>query len=161
MPSPRILITLGDVAGIGPEVLVKAWTQLTEFCRPIVVGDVDWLRRSLDARKDVLVQPIQRIVEARPASSVIPCLTVGTPDLTKVPVGRITAEGGRAAHDFFVSAIDRTLNREADGIVTLPLQKEGLHLAGLNYPGHTEILAERTGTKSFGMMLYARGPNVP
>jgi 4-hydroxythreonine-4-phosphate dehydrogenase len=81
--------------------------------------------------------------------------------LANVPVGKITAEAGRAAHDFLIAAIDRTMRQEADGIVTLPLQKEGLHLAGFHYPGHTEILAERTGTKSFGMMLYARGPKIP
>jgi 4-hydroxythreonine-4-phosphate dehydrogenase len=161
-PSPRILITLGDVAGIGPEVLVKAWTQLTALCHPIVVGDAGWLRRTLEVpQKNVTVQPIQGIAEARPSPVVIPCLAVATADLAKVPVGKITAEGGRAAHDFLVAAIERTLNHEADGIVTLPLHKEGLHLAGLHYPGHTEILAERTGTKNFGMMLYARGDKVP
>jgi 4-hydroxythreonine-4-phosphate dehydrogenase len=59
------------------------------------------------------------------------------------------------------AAIDWTLKGKADGIVTLPLQKEGLHLGGLNYPGHTEILAEKTGIRDFGMMLYARGAQVP
>jgi 4-hydroxythreonine-4-phosphate dehydrogenase len=161
-PSPRILITLGDVAGIGPEVLVKAWAPLTKLCRPVVVGDAGWLWRSLaELGKSATVQSIHRIADATPSGNVIPCLAIETADLANVPVGKITADGGRAAHDFLVAAIDRTMNQEADGIVTLPLQKEGLHLAGFDYPGHTEILAERTGTKSFGMMLYARGPKIP
>jgi 4-hydroxythreonine-4-phosphate dehydrogenase len=161
-PRPRILITLGDIAGVGPEVLVKAWPQLTALCHPIVVGDVGSLRRTIaDLGRPKTVQPISRVGEAGPASEVIPCLVVETADLTNVPLGAITAAGGRAAYDFLVKAIDLTLAKEADGIVTLPLQKEGLHLAGLNYPGHTEILAERTGTKNFAMMLYARGPMIP
>jgi 4-hydroxythreonine-4-phosphate dehydrogenase len=161
MPT-RILITLGDVAGIGPEVLVKAWPRLTEFCSPVVVGDFDWLRRAIaDLKSPMVVQPIQRLADVRPAADVIPCLMVKTADLGQVPIGTITAAAGRGAYDFLVEAIDRTLAGEADAIVTLPLQKEGLHLAGLDYPGHTEILAERTRTKSFGMMLYARGPNIP
>ena len=161
-PATRILITLGDVAGIGPEVLVKAWTQVTELCHPVVVGDAGWLRRALaDRGKSATVQSIYRVADAAPSPDVIPCLAIETANLANVPVGTITAEGGQAAHDFLVAAIDRTMRHEADGIVTLPLQKEGLHLAGFHYPGHTEILAERTGTKNFGMMLYARGPKTP
>jgi len=158
----RILITLGDVAGIGPEVLVKAWPQLTRLCHPVVVGDVAWLKRALAGlRQTAAVQPIERVADAKPTADRIPCLTVSTADLGNVPQGQITAAGGQAAYDFLVAAIDLTLAQEADGIVTLPLQKEGLHLAGLDYPGHTEILAERTGTKNFGMMLYARGGSIP
>lgn len=163
MPArPRILITLGDVAGIGPEVLVKAWPELLDLGQPIVVGDVGWLRRTLvTMRANGEVQPIHHVAEAATSADVIPCLTVQTADLANIPIGTITAEAGRAAYDFLVAAIERTLAGEADAIVTLPLQKEGLHLAGLDYPGHTEILAERTGTRNFGMMLYARGPKIP
>ncbi len=160
--APRILITLGDVAGIGPEVLVKAWPQLTALCHPIVVGDAGTLRRtilSLGRREEV--QPIRGVAEAKPSEGIIPCLFVETADLASVPLGQITAAGGRGAYDFLIVAIDLTLAGQADGIVTLPLQKEGLHLAGLDYPGHTEILAERTGVTNFGMMLYARGPKIP
>ena len=66
-------------------------------------------------------------------------------------------QAGRAAYDFLCYAIDRTLDGSADGIVTAPLHKEGLHAAGLNYPGHTEILAERTGVKEFAMVLAVPG----
>lgn len=159
-PTPRILITLGDVAGVGPEIVVKAWSQVTQLCHPVVVGNVGWLRRTADGRS-IAIQPIERIPDATPAANIIPCLTVDTADLSKVPIGVITAEGGQAAHDFLVRAIDLTKFGDADGIVTLPLHKEGLHLAGLHYPGHTEILAERTGIQNFAMMLYARGPLIP
>jgi 4-hydroxythreonine-4-phosphate dehydrogenase len=155
---PRLLITLGDVAGVGPEIVARAWPQLPALCRPVVVGDADWLRRGLhvagSAAKVVSVRSLGE-VEADP--STLPCLQASDQDLSHVAPGQVTAEAGRAAYDFLCTAIDRTLEREADGIVTAPLHKEGLHAAGLRYPGHTEILAERTGTKRFAMVLYGDG----
>ena len=150
---PRLLITLGDVAGIGPEVVAKAWPELQSLCRPIVVGDIGWMRRYAGPPLEVV--PIERIDDARPTPQHVPCLQGTTLELRDVAVGKISAVAGRAAYDFLCTAIDLILMKEADGIVTLPLHKEGLHAAGLNYPGHTEILAERTGVKDFGMMLYA------
>ena len=151
---PRILITLGDVAGVGPEIVVKAWPELTINCHPIVVGDPAWLRGAT-------VQRVTRPEDADPAPGRIPCISASSQNLANVTPGRICAEAGRAAYDFLVAAIDLTLAGRADAIVTAPLHKEGLHAAGLNYPGHTEILAERTGTRNFAMMLHARGPLIP
>src|SRR5205823_9637918 len=91
---------------------------------------------------------------------VIPCIRGSEQNLSKVVPGQVTAAAGRAAYDFLCRAIDLTMAGHADGIVTAPLHKEGLRAAGLHYPGHTEILAERTGTRQFGMMLYADGLGV-
>jgi 4-hydroxythreonine-4-phosphate dehydrogenase len=77
-----------------------------------------------------------------------------------VQPGRVSGAAGRAAYDFLCIAIDQTRAGAADGIVTAPLHKEGLRAAGLNYPGHTEILAEQTGTSRFAMMLYCDGLGV-
>lgn len=159
---PRLLITLGDVAGIGPEVVARAWPELVALGRPIVVGDAAWLRRAVDlvgARAEV--RTVRTPDEASATADVIPCLVGTAQDLSAVVLGRISAAAGRAAYDFLCTAIDLTRAGAADAIVTLPLHKEGLHAAGLHYPGHTEILAERTGTRNFAMMLYARGPEVP
>ena len=145
------MITLGDVAGIGPEVVAKAWAELQAICTPIVVGDLGWMRRTTPL--DIV--PIARIEEARPSPQVIPVLQGTTQDLRDVVVGKVSAVAGRAAYDFLCTAIDLTMAKQADGIVTLPLHKEGLRGAGLHHPGHTEILAEKTGVKEFGMMLYA------
>jgi 4-hydroxythreonine-4-phosphate dehydrogenase len=153
-----LLITLGDVAGVGPEIVARAWPRLTELCRPVVVGDPTWLERGLlltGTRAAVVA--VRRLDELEPTAERLPCLRATSQDLSRVQSGRVTAEGGRAAYDFLCSAIDRTLAGEADGIVTAPLHKEGLHAAGLKYPGHTEILAERTGTKHFAMVLYGDG----
>jgi 4-hydroxythreonine-4-phosphate dehydrogenase len=157
--APRLLLTMGDVAGVGPEILARSWPELTSLCRPVVVGDPGWMRKALRILSvPAEVQVIQEPEKARPSEGLIPCLAGTNQKLETVESGRVTAAGGRAAYDFLCKAIDLTQARRADGIVTAPLHKEGLRAAGLPYPGHTEILAERTGTRQFGMMLYARGP---
>jgi 4-hydroxythreonine-4-phosphate dehydrogenase len=156
---PRLLLTMGDVAGIGPEIIARAWPDLLPVCRPVVVGDPVWLRRALDlVRSPARVRVVTDPGEVEPAADVVPCLAGSTQRLEEVQPGRVSAAAGKAAYDFLCRAIDLTLAGQAAGIVTAPLHKEGLHAAGLPYPGHTEILAERTGTRSFAMMLYARGP---
>ena len=147
---PRLLITLGDVAGVGPEIVAKAWPSLLMFCQPVVIGDVAWMRRYADN-----VDVAATVMEANPSSDRITCVQGSLRDLRNVQVGQVSAAAGGAAYDFLCAAIDLTLAGLANGIVTMPLHKEGLYAAGMRYPGHTEILAARTGTTQFGMMLYA------
>ncbi len=149
---------MGDVAGIGPEIIARGWHDLQAICRPVVVGDPDWLRRAARAVGVPLeVVPVRHPAERPASADVAPCVLATDTDLTTVEWGRITAAGGRAAYDFLCAAIDRTLAGEADGIVTAPLHKEGLHAAGILHPGHTEILAERCGVQHFAMVLYQDG----
>ncbi len=151
---PRLLITLGDVAGIGPEIVARAWPDLLPLCDPVIVGDPLWVRRGLElAISPAHVQIIAHPQEAGASADVLPCLCGSDQDLSRVEPGRVSAAAGRAAYDFLCRAIDWTMAGDADGIVTAPLHKEGLHAAGLPYPGHTEILAERTGVKEFAMVL--------
>jgi 4-hydroxythreonine-4-phosphate dehydrogenase len=155
---PRLLLTMGDVAGIGPEIIARAWPELVRVCRPVVVGDPLWLARALEVvRCPATVVPVQRPAEGEQAPDRLPCMPGSSQDLSRVTPGRVSAAAGQAAHDFLCTAIDRTLAGEAAGIVTAPLHKEGLRAAGLPYPGHTEILAARTGTRRFAMMLYFDG----
>lgn len=159
---PRLLVTLGDVAGIGPEIVAKAWPELLTVCRPVVVGDAGWMTRGLElVNQPARVQVISRPAEAEPRPDTVPCLTPSQQDLRGVVAGRVSTAAGRAAYDFLCAAIDLTTAGAADGIVTCPLHKEGLAKAGVEHPGHTEVLAERTGTRQFAMMLYARGPRLP
>ncbi len=149
---------MGDVAGIGPEIIAKAWPKLVAFSNPIVIGDVEWMRRGEKlADGSTTVQPIKSLDEAKVSPFQIPCLNPSDAPLDRVPVGKITAEGGKAAYDFLCYAIDATSAGTADAIVTCPLHKEGLHAAGVNFPGHTEILADRVGIKEFGMVLWGDG----
>lgn len=158
MSLPRLLITLGDVAGIGPEIVARAWPRLIARAEPIVVGDPLWLDQGIrligsHAKVQVIPQP----AESRPNESTIPCLPATSANLQDVQPGKVSAAAGKAAYDFLCKAIDLTMAGSADGIVTCPLHKEGLHLAGVKHPGHTEILAERTGTKEFAMVLWGDG----
>lgn len=130
MTLPKLLVTLGDVAGIGPEVVAKAWPKILNHCQPVVIGTPRFL----------------------PAE--VPCINPSAADLSRVKLGEVSAEAGRAAYDWLCYAIDECLAGRADGIVTCPLHKEGLHAAGVPFPGHTEILADRTGAKSHAMLLY-------
>jgi 4-hydroxythreonine-4-phosphate dehydrogenase len=158
MHIPRLLITLGDVAGIGPEIVARAWPQLIQQSHPIVIGDPDWLARGIQlVGSGARVQSVSVPTEARPAVNVIPCIRATTAQLDRVEIGRVSAEAGKAAYHFLCHAIDLTMQGAADGIVTCPLHKEGLRAAGVKHPGHTEILAERTDTKEFAMVLWGDG----
>src|SRR5437868_881442 len=98
---PRLLITLGDVSGIGPEIVARAWPQLLPLCRPTVVGDPGWLQRGLqlvDGQAKVI--PITDLKRADPAPDRIPCLLATEQDLSSVQPGTVTAAAGRAAYDF-------------------------------------------------------------
>jgi 4-hydroxythreonine-4-phosphate dehydrogenase len=159
---PRLLLTMGDVAGIGPEIIARAWPELHALCQPVVIGDAGWMRRALKLTHTAAdLQLMTNPAEANPDPTVVSLVQGSAVKLDAVVVGSVSAAAGKAAFDFLCRAIDDTLAGRADGIVTAPLHKEGLHEAGIPHPGHTEILAERTGTRCFGMMLYARGPQLP
>lgn len=146
---PRLAITLGDVAGIGPEVVVRALANdiVRACCQPVVIGDEAVLARA--AQGAGLPSPIDR---ARDNS--IDHVPIDVPGLEQVPLGSVDARAGEAAFQSLTTAIDLALAGSVDGIVTAPLSKYALHLAGHDYPGHTEILAERCGVREFAMMLY-------
>ncbi len=159
--KPLIAVTLGDPAGIGPEIIVGAWSEtiVHEWCRPVVVGHPEIVRRAVD-----LWQTGLRVVEigspeaARPSPDVIPCIPCGSSDVLGVLPGTLDARAGQAAYDAVLAAIQLTLAKKVDAIVTAPLQKEALHRAGHHYPGHTELLAHVCGVDDYAMMLYL-GPS--
>jgi 4-hydroxythreonine-4-phosphate dehydrogenase len=157
---PLIAITMGDPAGIGPEIIVGAWTETVvhEWCRPLVVGNPEILRRAVSLwQRSVEVEEIDSPESARPSPQVIPCIACGSADALDVVPGALDARAGQAAYDAVIRAARLALERKVDAITTAPLQKEALHRAGHNYPGHTELLAELCGVDDFAMMLYV-GP---
>ena len=154
---PRIALTLGDVAGIGPEVVVRAIAEqrLTEFCRPLVIGHPAVVKRAkqlIGATFDII--EVDSLAEIDWCSPSIPCWNPSIAEAEDVPVGRTDARAGRAAYDYLVAATRAALRGEIDAITTAPLNKAALHDAGLNFPGHTEILAHECGVQDFAMMLY-------
>jgi len=158
---PRLLITMGDVAGIGPEIIAKAWPKLLEVGSPTIVGDAGWLRWALDLIKSKReVSEVREPGEVEPDQDTIPCVSSDSSALRNISLGKVSAAAGKAAFDFLCEAIDYAMAGKTDAIVTCPIHKEGLRAAGLSYPGHTEILAERTGTRRYAMVLYGNGLGV-
>src|SRR5262249_60260665 len=94
----RLLLTMGDVAGVGPEILAKAWTELLPLCRPVVVGDPAWLARGLElVKRRAEVRVVSRPDEVEPPESVIPCLAPPARNLDGVKPGQVSGAAGRAA----------------------------------------------------------------
>lgn len=160
-PKPLIAVTLGDPAGIGPEIIVGAWTEsvVHQWCRPLVVGHPGIVRRAVELwQTDLHVQEICSPEEAEPSEGVIPCLACGGEEVLEIKPGTLDARAGHAAYEAVVAAARLALAGKVDAITTAPLQKEALRRAGHNFPGHTELLANLCGVDDFAMMLYL-GPD--
>lgn len=166
MVLPRLALTMGDVAGIGPEIIVRALTtgRMHEFCQPIVVGHPRILERTArELQLPLSVTPVTAPDAA--VSNGVACWNPTDDAVLDVTVGRIQPAAGRAAYDYLVAATRAALTEQIDAICTAPLHKESLRLAGLEYPGHTEILAAECGVGEVAMMLYlpagsaVRGPH--
>ncbi len=161
--KPLVAITQGDPAGIGPEIIVAAWSspELHQWCRPVVVGYADYLRRAASIRKLQLdVRGVATVEEAQPSPCLIPCLTLGDGPAPDIPPGRIDARAGEAAHWAVLLATELALSGKVQAVVTAPINKEALQKAGHHYPGHTELLAELCRTREFAMLLYL-APGAP
>ena len=146
-------ITMGDAAGIGPEIVVKAVAQgLAAPC--VVYGDAGALRRAaaqLGARLEVVeIADVGQATADAGRIHVIACSPALPADL---PMGKVSAVAGRGAYDYVCAAIDDAQAGRIRAIVTAPLNKKSMHEAGIDYPGHTEILADRSATQDFAMML--------
>ncbi len=150
---PLIAITMGDPSGIGPEVIVKALTTPLDVCRTVVIGDAAWLQQhATQWAPQLSIRPIKDPSEARYEPGVLEVL-----DLHNVPenlhIGRATSEGGKAAVEYIRKAVDLATEQKVHAITTAPINKEAIHLAGFKYPGHTEMLADFTGTPEVALML--------
>jgi 4-hydroxythreonine-4-phosphate dehydrogenase len=153
---PRLVITAGDPAGVGPEVVLQALADpaLRDTCRPIVVGDLRHLRRVADARS----LDLELVAAARPADSIggaVPVLDLDDVDPALRP-GEVTAAAGRAAWDAIEAATALCLDGAADALVTAPIHKVALDLAGHGHEGHTEIL-QRLTASPWSQTLYVLG----
>jgi 4-hydroxythreonine-4-phosphate dehydrogenase len=158
MNRPKIAITMGDAAGVGPEVIVKALahSDMYELCRPLVVGDA---RRLVKAARivgaPIGVRTASGPEEARFSLGAIDCI-----DLPLVPedapFGKLSAACAEAAYRFIEHAVELARAGRIDALCTAPINKEALHAAGHFFPGHTELLAHLSETPEVSLMLIAR-----
>ncbi|QMT16737.1 4-hydroxythreonine-4-phosphate dehydrogenase PdxA [Planococcus maritimus] len=158
--KPIVGITMGDAAGVGPEIILKSFEHDTvhETSRSFVIGDASILERAKQYTGTTkMIHRIASPAEAQFERGTIDCLDLDllTSDL---PLGEVSAQAGDAAFQYLAKAIELANAGEIDAICTAPLNKEALQKGGHMYPGHTEILADLTGTKDYSMMLSA--PNL-
>ncbi|NLW03520.1 MAG: 4-hydroxythreonine-4-phosphate dehydrogenase PdxA [Clostridiaceae bacterium] len=149
MKRPLIAIPLGDPAGIGPEIVVKALAsrELYELSRPLVVGDGRVARQALGfCGLDTDIRFADDPGDGLYNPGTIDLIDLANVDTKSLQIGKVQAMGGRAAFDFIERSVRLALERKADAIATPPISKESLKAAGINYIGHTEILAGLTGT---------------
>jgi 4-hydroxythreonine-4-phosphate dehydrogenase len=159
MSLPVIALTLGDVAGVGPEITAKtllAHPELREECIPVVIGDADAMRRGMvfagfDPEQ---LRVIENPRDATNSPDMIELVQDG-PSLGDVPIGELSAAAGDGAYRFVVAACDLVKAGKADAIVTAPLNKAAMHAGGHNWPGHTELLAHQFGVENFSLVLSA------
>lgn len=153
---PKLAITMGDPAGIGPEIVVRALNhkETYEQCRPLVVGDANVIRLAIDALALPLsVNAIHKVEDAGFKYGCIDVYHLNCVDLNNFSFGKVDAQCGNAAFLSIRTAIELAMADEVDGTVTAPLNKEALNLAGHHYDGHTEIYATFTETKKYAMLL--------
>ncbi|MDR3198733.1 MAG: 4-hydroxythreonine-4-phosphate dehydrogenase PdxA [Planctomycetaceae bacterium] len=162
-------ITMGDAAGIGPEIIVGAWREIIyqTNCRVVVYGHPGILQQATVLRKiNAVITEIPSVDELLQKSEVadvltIPCIRCGGESVVEVPHGTVDARAGDAAYRAIIRAIDDAKTGILDAVITAPIHKNALNLAGYHYPGHTEIFAERCGVNDFAMMLYlGHGENI-
>jgi 4-hydroxythreonine-4-phosphate dehydrogenase len=155
MTAPHLAITMGDPAGIGPEIIVKAAAALRPRLdagdlRLIVIGSNAALEEARARLAPALAIPA---VEEDASTWPSLCALQAGPEGAPILPGQLSAEGGRFAFQSIERAVRLAMAGRAGGIVTAPLNKEALNLAGYHYPGHTEMLAELTGVRGSCMML--------
>lgn len=160
--KPIVGITMGDAAGVGPEIILKSLQnqEIYDICHPLVIGDRNILERAKAfVNSDLKIEAVSddTIEELLFEHGTVYCIDL---HLLKddLPIGQVSSDAGHAAFEYLAKAIDLANNHKIDAICTAPLNKEALHKGGHLYPGHTEILAELTNTEEFSMMLSA--PNL-
>ncbi|MCF7944508.1 MAG: 4-hydroxythreonine-4-phosphate dehydrogenase PdxA [Spirochaetia bacterium] len=154
---------MGDPAGIGPEILIKAASdpQMRDSCHMIAIADPFVLGQA----NKLLGKPIELVTISSCNSEYLESLSEnqlavypsGSRIKQPVSYGQVRGEYGKAAYDSIIAAIDLAISKEIDGVVTNPINKESLRASGVEHAGHTEIFADRTGTKNVTMML-SHGP---
>ncbi|MEO0531110.1 MAG: 4-hydroxythreonine-4-phosphate dehydrogenase PdxA, partial [Planctomycetota bacterium] len=156
---PRIALTMGDPSGVGPEVIAAVWAdpQVWQVCRPVVIGGAEILSAAAALRGFAgVVEQAGSLTGAFEVANPtrMPCVGGNQLTLADFTPGTVSAATGEAAFQAVTQATELALAHEIDAIVTAPLSKAGLHAAGRDYPGHTELLAEMCGVSDFAMMLY-------
>ncbi|MBI5696784.1 MAG: 4-hydroxythreonine-4-phosphate dehydrogenase PdxA [Nitrospirae bacterium] len=161
--KPVIAITMGDPGGVGPEIVLKAINSnvVSSHCQPLIIGDMGVMSEARHCLPITMHYPLKAVADPDEdtghAAKVLDMANVAPGELT---VGRAGAYAGRAAVGYITKAVELAKAGRVAAVVTAPINKETLKMAGYTFPGHTELLAELTNTSGFGMMLVGGGLRV-
>ena len=159
MRRPVLGVTMGDPAGVGPEIIARAVAEpaVRAACRPVVIGAASTMREALALVGGPLaLHAVAGVAECRWADGTLEVLDLGNVDMATLPRAEVSAAAGRAAYEFIARAVALAQARDVDAIVTAPVNKEALAAAGVRHSGHTEILAELSDTRDFAMLLMGK-----
>ncbi len=160
---PLIAITMGDPAGIGAEIAIRAVVEpeVLARCRPVIIGDSQVLADAIGyTGVCAQLRNLDDAADAANLNGVINMVDMGNVDMSKHAYGKINADAGKAAFKYIHTAIELAMAGKVDAVVTGPIHKESLNLAGYDYPCHTEIFAKLTRTRDYAMMLIDQGLRV-
>ena len=159
MPKPIIAVTMGDPAGVGPEVCLRALNDagVRDHCVPVVFGDSAVLKRCGDQLGLKAEFPIIDNSDLAATGSATAPWIVHVPAVSHAALepGKVTADTGAASFAYINRAIDAALAGHVAAVTTAPINKEALAKAGIKFPGHTEIFADRAGSDRWCMMQHS------
>ena len=161
--KPFIAITMGDPVGVGPEIIAKVIdsNELLPLCKTVVIGDAGVMRKLIEEQRlSIAVRSIASIADADPAPGKLDVLDLRNVNLATHAWGKPNASSGTAVVEYIKRAVDLALKNDVDAIVTAPISKEMMNAAGHHYAGHTELLAELTNTRDYGMFFVGGGLRV-
>ncbi len=156
MKHPILGVTMGDPAGVGPEIIARACAEprVRRACRPVVIGAASTMREALAlVGSPLTLHTARAVAECRWDGASLELLDLGNVDMTSLPRGEVSAAAGRAAYEYIDRAVALAKTGAIHGIVTAPINKEALAAAGMAHTGHTEILATLSGTRDVAMLL--------
>jgi 4-hydroxythreonine-4-phosphate dehydrogenase len=159
MKRPVLGVTMGDPAGVGPEIIARAAAEpgVRAACRPVVIGAAATMREAvaLVGGRQAL-HAVSRVADCRWAEGTMEVLDLGNVDMATLPRCEVSAAAGRAAYEYIERAVSLAQAGDIDAIVTAPVNKEALAAAGVQHSGHTEILAQLSRTRDFAMLLMGK-----
>ena len=163
MVKPVIGITMGDPAGIGPEIVIKALLnrELYKICIPVVIGDLSFLQYTAKRLKlNILMKSISSPSCSSGGNEIIEIVDLKNVNLKRKQIGKVSEEAGKASIEYIVKATKYALDSELDAIVTAPINKESIQQAGSPHIGHTELLGALTFTEKPMTMFLISGVRI-
>jgi len=160
---PIIGITMGDPAGIGPEIAAKVMANPSTYhiCRPLVVGDAAVMQQAVNLiGVSLKIHPIKTVAEAGFKLGTMDVYDLHLVNISKLEIGVISVMAGKAAFQAVHKVIELAMNKEIDATVTGPIHKKAINKAGYHFSGHTEIYAHYTNTKKYAMLLIHEGMRI-